>query len=100
MENIDWIWDVTKFVFSGLGAVAILWATKLSEKFQLWESKYTNMSQRQDLLEKELILYKWEATKTFVDKVEYMRTMDKVEDKLDKINQNVNELRDHLLTNH
>lgn len=83
----------------GVSGWALFMAKLLKDKLIKQDDKIERANARTEIVERDLLKYQIHANQIFVDKLEYMNTMNKFENKLDKVNDSVNELKDKLLTN-
>lgn len=106
MEHAD-IWqEVIKWVLGVIGAAGAYFGKRAIGKYDVLNAHVAELDKRLLIQDKAMIESKLEATKTFVDKIDYVRMENKMDsiastlnNKIDKVADNVQELVNKLLTN-
>lgn len=91
MEH-SWIDTLIQWGAYAFSSLAIFMTQLVHSKFKAQDDAVIKATGRIDTVEKQLIEHQLDASRRYVDKQEYLNTMNRVYDKLDSIDRSVNVL--------
>lgn len=88
----EWLKEVLDYGAYGFGAMAMYITRNVHNKFKEHETRHIELSEKVHKNEKDLLQSKLDANEKFVDKLEYYNTLNKIDTKLDRMSEKIDNI--------